>query len=335
VRNSLIKYLNQQLNIKALLFESGIGELVSSDMDKKNLTPSQMTNGLVGPWRTNEFVELMSFVKSQDISIAGFDVQRSGSSFNGILNNVAKRYGLDTMTISTLEARYGQAMGLLNSKRAVYDSLNEKTTRLINDYQKVNDNLSVHLKKDSPKDLMFTNITIENRISYLSYMMQFLKDRNWNKRWAARDSAMARNTKWLLDNIYRNQPVIIIGHNFHLGKYNENETVMGEFLKKKYSKEMYSIGIFAGAGSYHDNFQKEVALTKPDSLNLDIKHIIASLPGYANFIDIPDKFSNGNQWLDEEIVVNDTFIALNNANTMILSKTFDGLILLKKVSPPK
>lgn len=206
---------------------------------------------------------------------------------------------------------------------------------MILDYQKVKTELSTFITAGAPKELLFADITLENRIKYLSYMLQFLKDRDWSRRWAARDSAMATNTQWVLDNVYKDYPVIIIGHNFHLGKYSENETVMGEILSARYKSDMYTIGMFSGSGSYNDNFGKEVKMTPPDSVAVDIKQIINNLKGDATFLDLPDKSVKGSDWLTQEITINDTFIDLKNSNKLILSKTFDGLILLKKVSPTK
>ena len=164
-------------------------------------------------------------------------------------------------------------------------------------------------------------------------MLQFLKDKDWNRRWAARDSAMAKNVEWLIEREFKEGPVIIIGHNYHIGKYNENEKVMGELLAPGYGNDMYSIGIFAGSGSFNDNSGGVVKMVPPDSAGLDIKHIISQLDGEVNFLDIPEKFSKGSDWLVQEIIINDTFIDLENNNKMVLSKTFDGLILLKRVSP--
>lgn len=73
----------------------------------------------------------------------------------------------------------------------------------------------------------------------------------------------------------------------------------------------------------------------PDSTSLDIKHIIQSLKGTVNYIPVSKTKLAGSEWLYTDLVVNDTFIDVNNSNRMNLSKSFDGLLLLKKVSPPK
>jgi len=57
------------------------------------------------------------------------------------------------------------------------------------------------------------------------------------------------------------------------------------------------------------------------------------MKGYAGFIPLPTKARPGNQWLFNPFVVNDSFIDLNGTNQLILPKHFDGLLLLKHVSP--
>ena len=41
-----------------------------------------MLSGLVGPWRTLEYVELMKYLrKTPGLHVGGYDVQRSGRTF--------------------------------------------------------------------------------------------------------------------------------------------------------------------------------------------------------------------------------------------------------------
>lgn len=335
LRNSLIKALHEETDAKVLLLESGIGELILPDLNRDTLTSSQMTNGLFEGWRTREFTELFDYVKLKQISIAGFDVQRTGGSFTELLDHIAQKFNMSTTNIRDLESMFSSITRELTSKGAQYDSLKEKTIKLVHNYQVVKETIAMSVRGEVTKDLMFTLRALNNRIYYLNYMLQFLKDKNWSKRFSARDSAMASNVQWLIDTVYRDQQIVIIGHNFHIGKFNENETVMGEILKTRYDHEMYSIGIFARSGTYSNNFGKEVEMTLPDSVELDIKHVIEKLPASVNFIDIPKSFSKDSQWLNHEIVVNDTFIDLRNSNQINLSKTFDGLLLLQVVSPTK
>lgn len=334
IRNELIKYLHNELGFNTILFESGIGELALPDLKKKAMSAEQMTNGFFGGWRTKEFRDLMGFIKEKNISIAGFDVQRTGGSFKTLLAEMATKAYVDTAFYNDLEDRYGVIYRELSNNKTVFDTVRQKTEKLINDYKAVHIKLSHAIIPPSSKEVLLTLQAIVNRIDYLQYMLQFVKDRDWNKRWAARDSLMARNIKWFADNIYSSEKLIVIAHNFHIAKSNENEKVMGEFLSRSYANTMYSIGVFAGEGVYADNSGREVKMKPADPATLDIKHIIASITGFAGYLDMPTKKLNGSEWLYNSIIVNDTFIDLKNSNRMILAKQFDGLLFIKKISMP-
>jgi erythromycin esterase len=333
VRNSLIRYLHQRFGIKTILFESGIGELILADSERGSLTPAQMTNGFFGIWRTREFRELMEYVKANDLSISGFDVQRSGGSFSNVLRRIAANKKIDSMRYVDLENRYSVLNSALTNKAAQYDTLKSDVATLINDYQSLRELLVTVQPTNKSKELQLTLLTLQNRIAYLSYMLDFTRHGSFSKRWAARDSAMAATIKELIRTIYPNERVLVIAHNFHIAKYNATETVMGHLLAEDFRKQMYSMGIFAGSGSFHGNSGKEEWLVKPDSTRLDIKHLVQALPGTVQFIPMTGANSHS-KWLDNDIVVNDTFINLNKGNTLSLRKSFDGIVLIRKISPP-
>lgn len=334
-RNDLIKSLHEKLDFNVILFESGIGELISIDLNKKKLTPSEMTDGFFFGWKTNEFVELMDYIKSNDISISGFDVQRSGRSFDNTLNAELIKLHLDSKQFSNLEQRFSDEKNKLTNRKTVFASVQNSTKKLIKDYEL---QLSLIEKLDN-KNLSNTSHfvirTIKNRIKYLEYYLDFVGDKDWNKRWKARDYMMYSNIDWLLKTIYKNQKVIVIGHNFHISKHNEKEEVMGEFLKKEYGSEMYSLGIFAGKGSYFNNSGKEEKLIPISDNALDIKHIINQLKYKVSFLDIPRNRNKKLSWLFDKIIINDTFIDLSNSNEMVLSKNFDGLLFIDEISTPE
>lgn len=334
-RNDLIKSLHQELGFNVILFEAGIGELFSIDLQKETLTPQEMIHGFFGGWRTEEFIELMNYVKSNNISISGFDVQRTGGSFEKLLISELERLNLNSNQFSEVEKRFSGENRKLNDRNAVYDSIQHSTNQLIQDYELLKSSIEKSNSQDLNKISYFIIRTIQNRIKYLEYYLDFVKDKDWNERWAARDYMMSSNIDWLLKTIYKNQKIIVIAHNFHISKYNEKEEVMGEFLKKEYNSEMYSIGVFAGGGSFSNNRGQEEILKPTSNDGLDIKHIINELNCKVGFLDIPQKENKNLDWLYKHIIINDTFIDLSGSNEMILSKNFDGLIFIDKISPPK
>jgi len=335
LRNDLIKFLHKKTGARIILFESGIGELAYVDLNKTGMSPAQMTNGFFSNWRTREFEDLMEFSKANNISLAGFDVQRTGNSFNRLLGKTAAEKNIDTILYFDLEERYGLVQRQLTNNKAVYDPVKQKTNELMIGYRALYDLLSKNSTNMPSPELLFVLQTIKNRISYLSYMLQFVQDRDFKKRFKVRDSAMAENIIWLAENMYPQEKIIVIAHNYHIARSNEYDQPMGEILSRKYGKEMYAIGFFAGSGAYTGNSGKTEKMVPADTLMLDIKHIISQLKGSVSFIDIPKQKQDGNNWLHENIKVNDSFTDLNGTNKLVLSKLFDGLLLLHKVSPPQ
>ena len=104
---------------------------------------------------------------------------------------------------------------------------------MIADYRALLEKLAAVAPVEKNRELLFTRATIGNRISYLSYMLDFVRDKDWNKKWAARDAAMAANIEWLRDNYDGDQPIIIIAHNFHIAKWNKNESTMGNLRESR------------------------------------------------------------------------------------------------------
>ncbi|WAC02754.1 erythromycin esterase family protein [Lacinutrix neustonica] len=270
-------------------------------------------------------------MKRNNINVAGFDIQRTGNNFNQLFTTkeVSKE---DSLELLNFEVKFSEAKQILSNRRSHYDSIKTSIQNLIFDYEQLKMRFDADYNETKSNKLI--NRTLCNRIHFLKYMLDWQKTKDWNARWKARDSAMADNVSWLITNFFPNEKVIIIAHNFHIAKYNKKEEVMGEFLKSTYGDDIYSLGVFASIGSYSNNSEKQNVYQCRDLTRLDIKHIINSLAGNVNFLDIPKSKTKLNTWLFNDIIVNDTFINLSGDNEMILSKHFDGLLLLDTISVP-
>ncbi len=321
-RNELIKELYENLGFDLILFESGIGEVGVINLNQNVSEKSNLTQGFFGGWRTTEFENLVQFAKENNIQIGGFDVQRTGSVFTDFLTPKLS----DQVNFQELEEQFVQIKNQLANFRTDFSTIENETLELKERYQQLFNNIS-----ESDK---LAKRTLENRVEFLTYMIEFARSKDWNARWKARDLALAANIKWHLNQFEPDQKAIIIAHNFHISKSNEKEEVMGQFLEKDFGNEMYVLGVFAKEGSFLNNSGEEEFLSKPDTAALDIKHIIEVDQAQLSFIDFPKTLSDGSKWLQEPIIVNDTFIDLSNSNQLILFKSFDGLLLFDTISPP-
>lgn len=150
---------------------------------------------------------------------------------------------MDTNLYNDLEIRFGKLRRELPDRKIALDTVEERTVQLMNDYgllyrEMLNGTTSQILKK---RILILK--TLSNRKEYLRYMLLFKKETDWQARWAARDSLMANNVIWLKEHLFPDSKIIVIGHNFHIAKYNAQEKVMGAVLAKKFGNELYTLGM--------------------------------------------------------------------------------------------
>jgi len=321
-RTDLVQALHEEAGFDAILFESGLGEVGMVARSAAARSPAELTLGFFGPWRTTEWPELMAYVRDEGMTIGGFDVQRTGSTLGDFLEKQAD----DPADWQYMEQTFGQLRSKLSDFRTEYDSVATQTTELIQRYRA----MAAKWAKD---ELIMR--ALNDRATYLQYMLQWIGDKDWDARWNARDSAMAANVRWWLNELGPDHKVIIVGHNFHIARYNEKEEVMGELLATDLSDELYALGVFAGGGAIANNRGEPEDLSPPSEDGLDLKHVIRKMPGAVSFLHLPQSAPAGGQWLYEPMIVKDTFIDLYGTETMDLARCFDGLLLIDRVTVPE
>ncbi len=337
----LIKYLHEELGYDLLLFEAGVGEGIAIEFDRQQLTKGQLlTAGLPGPWHTEEYLEMMTYLQATpDLTVAGFDVQRTGRSFDRLLKKMLLAGGADTAQYNLLETQFGQMMRQFQSRKSkADDTMLAQKEKLKKQYQELTalftQQKSTLEKQWSKQQQALVLKTFSNRIAYLDYYIRFKLNNNYRERWAARDSLMADNGRWLIREIYPDKKVIISAHNFHIDKANEQELTMGELLAAELGDSYYAIGIFGGKGSYANNGRQEEIMSISKAKN-DIQQIILGFEQEITLLPIPAQASPATSWLLEPLLVNHSFINLANERQLRLDQAFDAIIGIRNISAPK
>lgn len=340
LRKNFIQYLHEDLGYELLLFESGIGEGISIEYERDELSATQMvTAGVTGPWHTEDYVEIMQYIKANpDLHVAGFDVQRTGRSFDRWVQNALPVITPNPEAYQQIETLYTKMLRLFRNRKVKADEALENNyvhlSRLYKDLANLLVEKETALKNKFGEKVVALMIrTASNRQAYLDYFMDFKRSNDYRARWGARDSLMAANTLWLINELYPDKKVIISAHNFHISKYNEKELTMGEILTEQLGEELYAIGVFGGKGAYANNGRKpeEISITKAKH---DIQQIVLGAPHEISIFPIPDTPKAESHWLFEPILVNHSFISLENDKELIPAKAFDAVIGIKGISPP-
>jgi erythromycin esterase len=325
VRNELIRFLHESLGFDVLLLETGIGEIVYSDA-RRDVEPARtLLNAILYQWRNEQWLQTMELVKELKLETAGFDVQRSNDAFTRVLTDWGEASGVDAVPYLELEEFYYPTEQRLKNEPG--DAASLAAGQLIAAYEEL---AAASLEVDDPRT-RWVSRTLTNRSAYLRYKLAFSEDGDYSARFDARDAAMADNVRWLLEGVYADRKVIVIGHNYHVSRFNENLEVMGELLARSMGESLYSVGAFGASGSYHDNGGKARAMTPPSEDALDVKHFSAALGPGSFFVPVNEATR---ELLSREAVVNDSFIDLSKRNHLVPSRHFDALILIDEVAPP-
>lgn len=152
----------------------------------------------------------------------------------------------------------------------------------------------------------------------------------------ARDSIMAHNLSWIINDLYPDEKIIISAANDHISQVQASKYgFMGKILSNAFEDQYFSIGFFHALGNpthfYRDLYYENDAT---QFLKNSIQAHLLALAGESYFIhlqNIKDNHMNG--WINSEDLWN--VIQTGKYKYPIkLSKSFDALIWIKNVSPP-
>jgi len=150
-----------------------------------------------------------------------------------------------------------------------------------------------------------------------------------------RDSIMAKNIEWIVEELYPNEKIIISAANIHIAKTKVNKHgYMGEILSKKYKEKYFSIGFFHSLGDptniYRDVFYRNELSKLP---NNSLQRKLLNYQKNNLFIDSNKlKRNERNSWIDSEI--EHIFKTGKYKYKINISKSFDAIIWIKEVTHP-
>lgn len=156
-----------------------------------------------------------------------------------------------------------------------------------------------------------------------------------NSKFLHRDSVLAKNLKWQIDNFYKNEKIIIWAANDHLSKVRTNRHYfMGEILKEMVGEKLYVIGLFHSLGNpnhiYRDYFYIN-NLQKLSKNSLQAK--LLKFKKDNLFIDIDNlKRIRNLSWVDEDI--SHIIQSGKYEYEVNISQSFDGILWFKEVTHP-
>jgi erythromycin esterase len=151
-----------------------------------------------------------------------------------------------------------------------------------------------------------------------------------------RDSTMAEVAKWIVDDLYTDEKIIISAANSHISNKEIQEACMGEILKKEYRKRYYSIGFFHSLGDPKHllrtvTYENKASLLPKNSL----QYKFLETGKTRLFLNLQKQRRNKkSKWIFKDL--ENVFQTRGFQHGQInLAKSFDGLIWIKTVTHPQ
>lgn len=359
----IVQFLHKEMGFNVLAFESGLGDVSGTYANISKLTGEETLRKAIYPvWLSKEMVPLFDYIKQQSTSkqpliLTGFDMQPNpafGRFMETWFTPIDKKFAEEA---KSLESKLTDIYFNVDWNQSDWD---KDYAYVLDGYTKIQKFLTEHeaeLKKDFPNNTTIMPImkrVIADRIymiqNFLKYQVAYnnitLENYEVSKSLREnvaylRDEMMASTLTWLVDNIYKDQKVIVWGHNYHLRKNNsvmatpfqlhpyEAGSVqnMGELMPSRLKKQTYTVGLFMyeGATSGNDGKAMPVSTTKdPNSLESILK---STGKPYA-FVDLTS--SDNKEWKNS---IHTGLYWGMIEEPFVPTEQYDGILYVEKTTP--
>ncbi len=341
----LIKYLHEHLGFDVIAFESSIFECFLADGMAGVESAIEVLDACAFPvWRTAEVLELFEYVArtrntSRPLRLAGFDTQISSSAtslrrpefLSGIVGRLDPEYGarVEAMDGDFL-ANYQRAL----AGRNIYVISNRDA--LMAAYDSLAVYLEAHreaLTSSGPGADREVGVAIRTARSMVAFVDQLSSE--GLAAIETRDDGMAANLRFLLDELFPDDRVMVWAHNFHVRHANASvepmpqPRTMGAEMSAHLGDDLYSIGLYmyAGVAATNEGLPYEVA----PAVSGSVASILYRARRRWSFVDLSATEEVGSDWMDVPVIAKTWGI---NPLTMVVRDQYDGLLFIHTVSTP-
>ena len=343
----IVNYLIKEMGFEVILFEAGFYDVQKSVEYLKKENRGGFRYSLYFLWAKSQniipFLDTLSKNAVNDkIYLDGFDPK-----FTSIYSSKFYILDLEKILNETEYIKSNQADWNIFKKlvQTAADKFDKKLTK----FNAKERDLLYRVSRDINKVLVSANqsywaqAVLTNTDILIEYSKISLKDMIANNEKAEnldnnRDSLMAENTKWLLENKYKGKKVIIWAASYHITKQPEiiSSTSKHNFSGKKtlggeigniYKDKVYSIGFISYQGKYGISFDKPKGTTIKLHNENSIEVYIHKYNYPFCFLALKDNKNIGSKTAMINGFNNESY------NSLDWSKNYDALIYIENMYP--
>jgi erythromycin esterase len=340
----LIRYLHKELNFNVVVFESDIWNCYLVDKVKTILPSTAMNHyALGGTWQTQAVDDLMQYIKTHKMHIAGMDIQSQGYRLPDVEKAV---FGNEADTMVKMEqARFQKKRhatwaflqrwwGLLPNENMPKIDLDTAVISLSNHVETICRFIDKQFEGETiPLSLkVYKQLIIGEKNHYTHIGELFRQDTTevpeYDKLVESRDQSMSENLAFILQALFPDEKIIVWAHNVHISKVHaRGAQYMGTLLPEEIKKESYIIGLHAYTGQFDYNSER---VSLHEKTTRSIEFILNTCNPIASFVDLTrmPRQKTTEPLFDAEYYPDERELVKG-----MLKDYYDGFILVPEVSP--
>jgi erythromycin esterase len=348
-RARLVRFLHARLGFTVLAFESSLflchrGDAQAADADARRT----LTSSVIGVWHTEQMLPLFQYMRdsragARPLRLAGIDVQPIGT-------NRKQRPGSFRDLVAPIDAVYaGEVHALDTGFLAEYDKgssarrayLRAQAEPLSAAYDRLASFIDRHLPALQQRAGREAPLVARQEARSMAAYVRYQSAAQMKDYAEIRDRAMADNVRFLADELFPREKIVVWGHNYHVR--HDNAAIppraevfpgvaarsMGSWLRERYGQALYTIGQYEFAGRTVDNARQAYDIPDAPAGSLEARLLVRGQP--LTFVDLRTAAGTpAGAWLAQPIAARYNG---QHDETLVPSRQYDGLLLLARVTP--
>jgi len=347
LKTEMVKYLHQELGYQVLAMEGGYGDINLAWEQVDALDAKSLRDKTVfGNFKCEEVEPLFEYIKGQSLTndplfYTGYDCQTSSDLLADFLDTIVSSY--NSAVADSLTAAFGSYYQIYPSvyhpDSTLYIYHTQRFLKAVSDVKHILDQNAESIPSrfqlsDKEFNIINKSVGLFHKAIDIPYADRLYNGNNF-KGVLIRDQLMFQNLKWLLENPYNQQKIILWAHNAHIqeaGINGDSSKLMGQLLADEYGDDYVSIGLFAYQGRMYQHWTRDtVSFENSDTSFFEYQMMKYKKP--YHFIDFTSSRDlDDNQWMFNEI----TALELENGGEVrfIPADRFDAAICIKEADVP-
>lgn len=349
VKVRLIRFLHEELGFNVLAFESSLYQCYRADaMVPEAVAATAMSACLFGVWHTETLKGLFEYIREtrktgSPLRIAGFDIQPIGWNKKGRPDFLRRVVGFK-------DAEYAKTVFDRDAAFLAEYAKGSKSLRTVlranpEEWASAYDSLASFLRQNFdishlPEGLSSADWLTARQTAYS--ISQYIRQQTAPSRTAyseARDEGMARNLRFLAEELYPDEKLIAWGHNSHLryasdsnAEDHENSSgrPMGYWTAQWSAERVYTIGLYAYRGQMAGNNSRQAYDVAPAS-DGSLEALLHRAQRRCVFVDLSSADRDRAPWIFHPLSAK--FAGLREEAT-VPRQWYDGILFVDSVSVP-